>query len=275
MSTETVTEKKYKLGVAFSGGGARGFAHLGAIKALEEFGLKPDVVSGVSAGSVVAVMYAAGLESEKIMSLFSNAKFRDFCEFSFHFNRDSGFFSLDRFREFLRKSVEPYKNLEDLPIPTYIGVTDFSAGTPVEFHSGEISERVVASCSIPICFQPRVIDGKAYVDGGVLRNMPAWIIRDKCECLIGINCSPVLRNKSYDSMFDVALRSYNLMAKANQAEDLAMCDLAVETPELAHYKVFNLKEINKVFISGYASMRRAIRRTSWLLDFARTLREQK
>ena len=76
-------------------------------------------------------------------------------------------------------------------------------------------------------------------------------------------------------MFDVALRTYNLMAKANQAEDLAMCDLAVETPELAHYKVFNLKEINKVFISGYASMRRAIRRSPWLLDFARTLREQK
>lgn len=267
MDTDKLQQNKlYRLGVAFSGGGARGFAHLGALKALEEVGLKPDILSGVSAGSVVAVLYASGLSPEKIMSLFNNRKFKDFCEFSFSLSRKTGFFSLDRFKEFVRETVAPYVNLEDLPVPAYLGVTDFNAGAPAEFHTGEIADRVAASCSIPICFNPAVIDGVVYVDGGVVRNMPAWIIRDKCERLIGINCSPVLRYNSHNSMADIAMRTYNLMAKANQAEDLAMCDLAVEILEIAHYKVFNLKEINKVFISGYATMRRAIKMSPWAVE---------
>lgn len=257
----------YKLGLALSGGGARGFAHLGAIKALEEFGLKPDIIAGVSAGSVAAVMYSAGIPVEKILEMFSLRKFSDFANVALRFKGNNGLFSLDPFKEFIAKSLSPYVNLEDLPIKTYLGVTDFDRGVASEFHEGNISERVVASCSIPLCFKPIEIDGVTYVDGGVVHNMPSWIIRDKCERLIGVNCSPVLPAKVQNSMMEVALRTYNLMAKANQAEDLAMCDLAIETPELAHYKVFNLKEIKKVYISGYASMRRALKRSKWVSDY--------
>lgn len=249
-------QPRHKLGIALSGGGARGFAHLGALKALEEAGYKPDILAGVSAGSVAAVMYAAGLPLDGILKLFSQTKFTDFC--SFRLKSGGGLFSLTKFKNFIAK-VTGVELLEDLPIPTYIGVTDLDNGVAAEFHSGPIGERVTASCSIPIIFTPVKIDGKHYVDGGVLRNLPAWIIRPKCETLIGVNCSPLTNFRYKKSIFDIALRSYNLMAKSNQADDMALCDRVIITPDIATYQVFNLKDINKVFLSGYAAAHRAIK----------------
>lgn len=247
---------RYKLGVALSGGGARGFAHLGALKALEEAGYKPDILAGVSAGSVAAVMYAAGLPVEGILKLFAQTKFTDFC--SLRLKSGGGLFALNKFRDFIAR-VTGVELLEQLPIPTYIGVTDLDHGLATEFHSGPIGERVTASCSIPIVFTPVNIDGTHYVDGGVLRNLPSWIIRPKCEKLIGVNCSPLTGFRYKRSIFDIALRTYNLMAKSNQAGDMALCDRVIITPDIASYQVFNLKDINKVFLSGYAAAHRAIK----------------
>lgn len=253
--------QKYKLGVALSGGGARGFAHIGALKALEEAGLKPDVIAGVSAGAIAGVLYACGMPLDEILPLFSEKKFTDFSKFAI---RDGGgLFKLSGLKRFLVKATG-CENLEDLPIPTYIGATDFDSGVPVEFHEGSLGERVAASCSIPIVFQPVRINGVNYVDGGVLRNLPSWIIRDKCEKLIGINVSPLTPHKYKKSIFDVAIRSYNLMNKSNQAADMEMCDLIIKTPEIAAYQVFNLKDIKKVYTSGYAAAHRAIK--DWLAD---------
>ncbi len=248
--------RKYKLGVALSGGGARGFAHVGALKALEEAGLKPDIIAGVSAGSVAGVMYAAGVPLDEMLSMFTASKFTDFCKLSI--SKGEGVFSLAKFKKFIEKTTG-VDRLENLKIPTYIGVTDLDNGVPAEFHDGPLGERVMASCSIPIVFQPVKINGTHYVDGGVLRNLPAWIIRDKCEKLIGINCSPLTTFRYKKSFFEIALRTYNLMAKANQLDDMKMCDRVIITPELSGYQVFNLKDINKAYLSGYAAAHRAIK----------------
>lgn len=254
-----MNERPYKLGIALSGGGARGFAHVGALKALEEFGLRPDVIAGVSAGSIVGVLYSAGVAPDDIMNLFANVKVHDFCSFAV---RDGGgLLKLPGLKKFLQKNTG-VENLEDLPIPTFVGATDFDSGEPVEFHSGSLAERVMASCSIPIVFKPVKINGTNYVDGGVLRNLPAWIIREKCQTLIGVNVSPLSKYKFKNSIFDVAIRSYNLMAKSNQVNDMKMCDLVIKTPDIASYQVFNLKDIRKVYLSGYAAAHKAIR--EWL-----------
>ena len=262
-----IIQQDYKLGLALSGGGARGFAHLGAIRAIEEVGLKPDIVAGVSAGSVIAVLYGAGISVDDIMSAFTDRKFSDFANVNLRINANQGLFDFSKFKNFIAEMVAPYVNLEDLPIPTFVGVTDFDHGVPTEFHNGNIADAVAASCSIPICFRPQIINGVSYVDGGVLRNMPSWIIRSRCQRLIGVNCSPLLStDTSNDSLLEIAMRAYNLVAKANQAFDMDMCDLAVETLQLANYKVFNLKEINKVFISGYATMKKALKEVDWLSE---------
>lgn len=249
----------YRLGVALSGGGARGFAHVGALKALEEAGMKPDVIAGVSAGAVAAVMYAAGVPLDEMLSLFTSTKFTDFARPSLI--HGDGMFSLMRFKQFIEEATG-IDRLENLRIPTYVGVTDLDHGEPAEFHEGPLGERVVASCSIPIVFSPVEIDGIHYVDGGVLRNLPAWIIREKCETLIGINVSPLRTFEYKKSFLDIGMRTYNLMAKANQQQDMDICDHVIITPELIHYQVFNLKDIHKAYLSGYSAAHRAIRQ--WL-----------
>ena len=251
-------QPKYKLGVALSGGGARGFAHVGALKALVEAGYKPDVIAGVSAGSITAVLYAAGVSFDKMMALFTDTKFTDFCSTSL--TSREGMFSLVKFKRFIEQATG-VKRLEDLKIPTYVGVTDLDHGIPSEFHEGALGERVTASCSIPIVFTPVKIDGTHYVDGGVLRNLPAWIIRDKCETLIGVNVSPLCNYHFKRSVLDIGMRTYNLMAKANQQQDMNLCDHVIVTPDLSHYQVFNLKDIKTAYLSGYAAAHRAI--TEW------------
>lgn len=254
-SIEGGEKRPYRLGVALSGGGARGFAHAGALMAIEESGLKPDIIAGVSAGSVVAVLYAAGVSPIEIASIFSDQSFRDFAELNIG---SGGLFNIKRFGKFILRNLNGIRRLEDLNIPTYIGATDFDHGCPVEFHEGEIAPRLRASCSIPIVFTPVVIDGVKYVDGGVLRNLPAWTIRDKCDMLIGVNVSP-MRHYNTSTLVGVTLRTYNLMSKANQEEDMAMCDIPVSVTEISNYKVFDLKHIQKVFVSGYLNMRHALR----------------
>ncbi len=247
--------KQFKLGVALSGGGARGFAHAGALMAIEEAGLRPDVVAGVSAGAVIAVLYAGGVSPLRMADIFARTGFFDFAELSMG---EGGFFKIEKFRNFIMRILGDKSRLEDLHMSVYLGATDVDNGCPVAFDSGEIGSRMMASCSIPIVFKPVNIDGVNYVDGGVLRNHPAWIIRDKCETLIGVNVSPLMPVKDYRTILGMAMRTYRLMTKANQSADMALCDVSVVTPEIADCSVFNLKNIKRIFISGYVQTRKAL-----------------
>lgn len=254
----TDSPKPFRIGLALSGGGAKGFAHVGALKALEENGIKPDAISGVSAGAIVAVMYSAGVPLDKMLKLFNDTKFSDFCDFTV---RGGGFFKINKFKNFLKKVIGDYNDISELPVPVYIEATDLDNGITKVFDKGDIVEAVAASCSIPIVFRPAVINGVRYVDGGVLRNMPSWILRDKCDCLIGVNVSPLAEWKFKNSVVDIAYRTYQLMLRANVKDDMALCDLRIETPEITSYKVFNLKEIQQIYIRGYASAKSALK--SW------------
>lgn len=241
------SSKPYKLGIVLSGGGARGLAHCVALQAFEEMGLRPDIMAGVSAGSVVTAMYAAGLKPQDILKIFTDAKFGDFAELAVP--RD-GFFSMDGFRRMLRRTI-PYKNLSDLPLPAVVCATDLDHNKPVAFTEGDIADCVSASCSIPIVFKPVKIGGVTYVDGGVTANLPAWALRDKCKYLIGVNCSPLPRRGRAGSILDIAQRTYDLLVKNNSIPQMELCDLAISLNDIANYKVFNLREIKRVYQLGY------------------------
>ncbi len=237
------------IGLALSGGGARGFAHVGVFQALEQFGLRPDVLSGVSAGSIAASLYGAGLTPLEIMECFGEyGKFGDFTEWTVP---RAGFFRLNKFARIL-ESWLPVKNLEECRIPTVICATDIDQGKSVGWAKGEIVPRVIASCSIPVIFHPVKINGVHYVDGGVLRNLPAWAIRKVCTTLIGSNCSPLKRNYKYhDSIIDTTLRTFQLMMKANALQDLTLCDLVVQSAGMADYNTFDVASMKKIVTSGY------------------------
>ena len=235
-------------GIALSGGGARGFAHVGALKALDECGIKPSVVAGVSAGSVIACMYAAGLSVDDMMRAFADKSFNDLAELSVP---KDGFFRMNRFIRLMRKAI-PYTNIEDLPIPTLICATDLNHCSLKVFDSGPIAERIAASCSIPIVFSPMKIDGTYYVDGGVLHNLPSAVIRDHCDTLIGINVSPFVHEEKFKpSILEVAQRSYKMISRSNMDADKALCDIVVEMDSIAHHKVFSIKAMWEIADKGY------------------------
>lgn len=239
--------KPYKVGIVLSGGGARGFAHCGALQALEEMGIKPDIMAGVSAGSVVTAMYAAGMRPKEIVKVFADAKFSDFAEIGLP--RD-GFFSMDGFRKMLRETI-PYTNIQDLPLPVKICATSLDDNSKIAFTEGVIADCVAASCSIPIVFKPMRINGHSYVDGGVTANLPAWALRDCCKYLIGINCSPVPERRRPRTMIDIARRTYDMLVKMNSVPQMELCDLAISIQDIASYQVFDLTQIERVYQVGY------------------------
>lgn len=248
--------RPYRIGLALSGGGARGFAHLGALKALRDYGIVPDVVAGVSAGSVVAAFHGAGLTEERVLSVFHGARFKDFAEMVVP---RRGFFELDRFAAMIERECGA-EHIEELKVPTVICATDFDHGRRVEFTSGRLGVRVAASCAIPIVFEPVVIGGVRYVDGGVLHNLPAWALRDRCDYLIGVSCSPMPELEAPASgIVDIARRSFVLMTKSNIYPDLALCDLPIELNEVAGHAVFDLKQIDVLVEQGYLCTLRALR----------------
>lgn len=240
---------KRRIGFALGGGGARGFSHIGMLMAMEEFGIRPDIMSGVSAGAIAAVLYASGLTPADMKECFLEAKsFGDYTGWTIP---KEGIFKLDKFGKLL-ESWLPVKNLEELKIPTVICATNLTRGTQVGWSKGEIVPRVLASCSIPVIFHPIKIHGEYYVDGGVLHNLPAWAIRDKCQILFGSNCSPLDRRYTYkDSIIAIAARSFQLSMKANVLHDMSLCDYMIMPGELSETKTFDLASLNQNISLGY------------------------
>lgn len=249
-----------RIGLACSGGGARGFSHVGVIMALEKAGKKPEILSGVSAGAIAASLYGAGLSPAEMLECFAEySHMKDFTEWTVP---KEGFFRLTKFARML-ESWLPVKMIEEMQIPTVICATDFDNGKSVGWAKGEIVPRVVASCSIPILFTPVKIAGVNYVDGGVLRNLPAWAIRSRCSKLIGANCSPLGRDYKFkSSIVDIALRSYQLMAKSNTLQDLNLCDYVVQTPALARFSTFDMASMHKIVVAGYDAASRVLEKAN-------------
>ena len=199
-----VEVRPYRVGLTLSGGGAKGFAHVGALKAMEELGIRPDIISGTSAGAVIAVLYADGYSPDEILDLFSGLSFNDLAEITLP---RSCFFKIDRFKHFLQKSLRAV-NIEDLSIPVVVTATDLDHGKYVAWRSGEIAERVTASCSIPIIFPPVLIDGTHYVDG-------SNVIEDMKLCDLFIPMKEAARYAVFDihALRDIANVGYQQTLK--------------------------------------------------------------
>lgn len=253
--------KTYKLGVALSGGGVKGFAHAGALKALEEFGYRPDIIAATSAGAVAGALYAAGYTPVEICDMFKNKGFTNFTQLTIP---TAGLFSPNKFVSFLRSKIA-YKNIEDLPIPLRIVASDLDHGQRTVFTHGSLPERVMASSTVPIVFPPTVIDGVHYVDGGVFCNFPVDVIREQCQLVIGVNVSPLVPTQYKQTIVEIALRSYNFMFRANTKEDGKLCDILVEMPEVLQYDMFDLDAVDEIFKLGYHQTKMVLQRHQHLL----------
>lgn len=249
-----ISDKPYNIGVALSGGGIKGLCHAGVLKALEEFNIKPDLISGVSAGAVVGALYADGYTPDEIALLFEDISFRKMTKIQLP---NGGIFSIKAFERFMGKTLRA-KKFEDLSTPLYIVATDLDNGKSVEFNNGTLLHPLVASCSVPVLFVPKKIKGVNYVDGGVFKNFPASTIRPYCQKIIGVNASPLVADEYKLSLMNVAARTYHFMFKANILHDKDLCDLLIEPVDMGHYDTFDVEKGREIFELGYQSAKKIL-----------------
>ena len=237
----------YKLGLALSGGGIKGFAHLGVLKYLEEIGVRPEILAGTSAGALVGAFYACGYSCEEVFELLSRNGFMKMTSLKI---RGGGMFSASNFHRHLKRNLR-YKKLEDLPLPLRIVATDLDEGDLRVFTEGRLADIVLASCSVPILFTPVEIDGHAYVDGGIFRNFPVTIIRADCEQVIGVNLGPVSHEEVERSMTSIANRAWELVFRQTTIPDREACDDLLETMEVTRYSMFEVSAASTLMTIGY------------------------
>ena len=245
--TNNWNSRKYQIGYALSGGFIKGFAHLGVMQALLEHDVKPDIISGVSAGALAGVFYADGNEPHKVLDYFSGHKFQDLTKLVIP---KVGLFALGEFIDFLKSNLKAQK-LEDLKLPLIITATDLDHGRSMHFHKGNIAERVAASCCMPVLFTPVKIGNTHYVDGGLLMNLPVSTIRNECEKVVAVNVSPLMAEKYKMNIVSIAMRSYHFMFRANTFPERDNCDLLIEPYNLEGYSNTELEKAEEIFEQGY------------------------
>ena len=242
--------KKENIGYALGGGGARGFAHLGALKALEERNLKPDIIAGTSAGALLGVLYADGFTPDEICEMFKDTKFKQFIELTFP---TSGLFRPTGLHNFLKRNLRA-KTFEQLQIPFIAVATDWEKAMTVNFSEGDnLIDAVVASCSVPLIFSPVKIDSQYYVDGGIFKNLPASTIRERCNILFGVNVTMIMPPENKHNLKYYAERTFNMMSISNTLPDKKLCDVLIEVEDIEKYWMFDLSHIDSIFEAGYNS----------------------
>ena len=241
----------HKIGLVLSGGGAKGIAHIGVLRALLDNDIHPTIVSGTSAGSIVGALYAAGTTTEGMMQMVTDTSMMKI--FRLFGIPGSGLVKLDYLRERLAAFIKQ-DNFEDLKYPLFVCATNLNHGKAVYFNNGTLFDKVVASCSVPWLFKPLEIDGELYVDGGITNNMPASILRDKCNVLIGSNVKPkvhVQSNKQLDTFMGITQRVIDLSLWTNSKPNIKLLDVYIAPEKVNDFSFFSLTKVKELCDIGY------------------------
>jgi len=252
-----MSKKQYKIGLVLSGGGARGFAHLGLLQALNDAGIYPDVISGTSAGAIVGVLYADGYSPRDIIKLLNSGSRLDFMRPSLP---REGLLQLNGISKILKTNLRA-KTFKELKIKLFVAATDLNNGKAVYFSEGELLDPVIASASIPILFQPVIINKILYVDGGVLDNLPLIPIENKCKILIGSFVNPVGYREKISGLINIAERTFMLSMSKEIIEKAKKFDLFVAPLELKNYKILDPEKAEELFNVGYKAAKEKLKET--------------
>lgn len=221
-----------KIALVLGGGGTRGFAHVGVIKALEAQGIVPDIVVGTSVGSAVGALYASGYTGFQLQEMSIPMKEERVIDWSWP-NR--GLFTGKPLQNFINQSVKQ-QPLEKLRRTFAVIATDLASGEKIVFRTGNTGLAVSASCAVPGVFQPVVINGRSYVDGGLVRPVAASEARALgADFVIAVNISNLPQNNKTDTTIDVLMQTFDIMSQTINRYELASADIVVRpvTREIA------------------------------------------
>lgn len=219
-------KKPPRIGLALGGGAARGFAHVGVIQVLEEAGIKPDVVTGTSAGSLVAALYASGKTGVQLQQVADSMEEAAFADWMLPiFNR--GMLRGEALARYVNQQVGN-RLIESMPLPLGIVATDLNSGQGVLFQRGDTGTAVRASSAVPSVFQPVSISGRDYVDGGLVSPVPVRYARQMgAELVIAVDISSAPEGNPAGDSLQILLQTFAIMGKSINSFELKEADVVV------------------------------------------------
>lgn len=199
---------KPKIGLALGSGGAKGFAHVGVLKAFQEASIPIDMIAGSSMGALVASFYGAGHSMERLIKFSLAFRRKFFLDFTVP---KMGLIAGNRIKDMIRLFTHG-KNIEDLKLPVAIVATDLKNAEKVVFTKGPVADAVRASISIPGIFVPEKLNGKLLVDGGVVDRVPVSVVKEMgADIIIGVDVSGVKKGAEISTIYDVIIQSIDIL----------------------------------------------------------------
>jgi NTE family protein len=223
-----------KIGLCLSGGGARGFAHLGVLQAFDELAIPIHELSGSSAGAFAAALYGQGHKPEFILKEITSRM---------------GLLKLTKTEKILKELI-PHDSFEGLNKSLVVCATNMSRGIPAYFTKGKLIETILASASIPLAFRPIIINGDKHYDGGISDNLPLAPLKDS-DLKIAVNVTPFEKRLPVRSMKDAVFKSVYISIDHQTREQSQLADLVIIPEGIMKFDGFKLKYGEKLFETGY------------------------
>ncbi len=245
---------KHRLGIALSGGGLRGIAHIGVLEALREAGVQADCFAGTSAGALVGAMAAAGHSTETMLEFFEE---RNPFRLSKLALGRPGLFDTEKIvPDFV--PLFPDDRFEALDKPLFVAATDLIRARPEIFASGPLVRPLVASSSVPLIFTPTTVAGRPYADGGLTNNFPVEPLEVLCDVVVGVYASPLrdIEPEALDSTLAVSHRAFDLGMFLSSRSKFHRCEVLVCPRELAEVPTFGKADVQRVFEIGLEAGRK-------------------
>ena len=254
-SEPTIPARAPALGLALGGGFARGIAHVGVLKVLEEEGIPIRVVAGTSVGALIGAVYCSGVSIPELINIAHSVRFTTFARWTVS---RYGFASNERMVTFLNRTLK-VKSFEELRIPLGVTATDFNTGEGVVFHSGSIVDPVRASCAYPGMFLPVIIRGRHLVDGMLSYPVPARPLRDMgADRVLAVHLKGTWANGGAPRhLFDVIGQSFAIAQDAMSSLWRSAADCVIE-PDVAGFAYDDFKRADELIKVGEAAMRAAL-----------------
>ncbi|KAG0162803.1 hypothetical protein DFQ28_002008 [Apophysomyces sp. BC1034] len=254
-TTSPAPTRPLKVALALGGGAARGFAHTGVIKALEARGIDADIVVGTSAGSVIAALYASGmngLQMNKLALTMDEAAISDWALPL----RSRGFLKGVALQNYVNTTLNN-RPIEKMIRPLGIVATDLKSGRPILFQRGNTGIAVRASCSVPSIFEPVRIGNREYVDGGLVSPVPAAFARRMgADFVIAVDISQHPENGLTQSSFDVLMQTFTIMGQSIKAYELDQYADVVIRPNLSAMSGSDFRQRNAAILAGEETVNR-------------------
>jgi len=259
-----VQKKAPRLGLALGGGAARGFAHVGVIQVLEEAGIKPDLVVGTSAGSLVAAFYASGKTGAQLQQVAESMDEATFTDWTLPiFSR--GMLRGEALARYVGVQVGG-RPIQDMPLPLGIVATDLQSGQGVLFRRGDTGTAVRASSAVPSVFQPVRIGGRDYVDGGLVAPVPVRFAREMgADLVLAVDISSPPEGNAAEGSLQILLQTFAIMGKTINSFELRDADVVLR-PTLTGVGSADFGARKRSIAAGRLAMQQALPKLRRLLD---------